>query len=145
MCLALYIAADRQLPLIPWDEKAPVFHVRDLSAKEQVVRPHFSKPYVYYAGAHEGCGCGFNYGRQYPELEADAGELKAARESVARLSAYLSDAVAAGGAVEVLACWEGDQAKEPQRGRRLTPEEVRLDGFYFKEEQEMLIVEDTHT
>ena len=63
MCMMIYIASDRPLPLIDWQDEFPAFHVRELREEEMAVRTHFKKPYVYYAGSHEGCGCGFAYGQ----------------------------------------------------------------------------------
>jgi len=60
----VYLAASRPLPLIPLEANAAIT-VRELDAREQVVAQWFSQPFVYYVGAYEGCGCGFNYGR-YP-------------------------------------------------------------------------------
>lgn len=70
---------------------------------------HFTKPHVYFLGAHTGCSCGFRYG-----IGGDADE--AGRESVRRLGAYLAAAVEAAGPVELYACWDGDEA-EPERER----------------------------
>ena len=53
MCLLVYIAADGPLPLIPWDERAPAFHVAEMSPTEPEVRPAFSKPSVYYLASHD--------------------------------------------------------------------------------------------
>lgn len=59
MCYAMYIAADKPLPLLEWDEAHRSFYVREIDAREQGVRVQFTKPNVYYAGSHIKCGCGF--------------------------------------------------------------------------------------
>jgi hypothetical protein len=141
MCLALYIAADKTLPLVPWNENAPAFFVVDLPESEQVVHKHLSKPHVYYAGAYEGCGCAFNVGREYPpeQYQYEPEELAKARESVARLVEYVSEA----GVEEIFTCWEGDQAKPPVHFRRVRPEQLQADGFVFQL-QELLTIERTN-
>ncbi len=139
MCLAIYIASDEPLPLIVWNEQSPSFHVIDLSEHEQIVRKQFSSPYVYYVGTNEGCGCAFNYGREYPDYEDDPEELKAAEESVARLVDYLSDVVSKVGSVQVFSCWEGEGGKSPEDVREVTPDEIRRKDFIFRV-PELLII-----
>jgi hypothetical protein len=137
MCMAVYIAADAPLPLIPWDETRRTFHVSELSKEDEPVRVQFSKPYVVYAGSHEGCGCGFAYG-QYPEHE-ELEDAAACMESVSRLSGYLQDVISRVGAVEVFACWEGQQGDVPTRRRKVTPAAIGGAAFWF-EEREFLTV-----
>src|SRR5829696_3612944 len=103
MCMVVYVAADTPLPLIPWDERTPAFHVTELRPEVAAVRAHFSKPYVYYAGSHEGCGCGFSYGWWNDDAELNARN----RETVRQLGAYLDAATRAAGPIELYACWSG--------------------------------------
>jgi hypothetical protein len=63
MCDVLYIASDRLLPLVKYDEGNPTFWVGELgsfSDKDSVVKRQFLLPYVYYVGSHTFCGCGFS-------------------------------------------------------------------------------------
>ena len=132
MCMVLYVAADRPLPLVAWDERDPAFHVTELPDSEAAVRARFSKPYVYYAGSHEGCGCGFSYGwwdGDEPERTAPA------RESVRRLRAYLEAATRAAGPLELYACWSGDEGDEAWHRRELTPRDFAHDAAEFQLEE----------
>ena len=132
MCLAIYIASDEPLPLVAWSVQSPAFHVIDLSEREQVVRKQFANPFVYYVGTYEGCGCAFNYGREYPEYEDNPEELKFAEESVTRLADYLSDAVSKVGSVQVFSCWEGESEKPPEHFREIVPDKIRQKDFIFR-------------
>ena len=38
MCLAVYIASDADLPLIPWDDQNPEFNVVPIPGGEELVR-----------------------------------------------------------------------------------------------------------
>jgi GGDEF domain-containing protein len=82
--MALYIASDTPLPLIQqreiskdamssptWPREAQRFHTAQLRPEQDAVRSHFSLSHVLYAGSYEGCGCGFNFGREYPDAEGD--------------------------------------------------------------------------
>src|SRR5690348_3704867 len=101
MCMAVYVASNSPLPLIQWDKDIPGFHAAELTTDEndEKVRTQFSKPYVYYVGAHTGCGCGFAYG-QYPEYEDDGEE---SRQSVIRLAEYLTNALGENEDIELFA------------------------------------------
>src|SRR5688572_14621997 len=62
MCMALYLASDRPLPLIEqreipkdalssptWPREAQRFHTALLRPEQEVVRSHFSLPHILYA------------------------------------------------------------------------------------------------
>jgi hypothetical protein len=134
MCLMVYIASDQSLPLIAWDETAPAFYVTELHTTEQSVRHQFTKPFIYYAGSHEGCGCGFDYG-QWPILDSDdRNQEQAARETIRRLAIYLTSAVQSG-TIEMFACWDGDQAAEPIERIAVIPAYFGGDAFAINEKQ----------
>jgi len=46
--MELFIAADRPLPIVPWQKQHPTFNVQGLSDREQAVRKHFTKAHVFY-------------------------------------------------------------------------------------------------
>ena len=130
--MSVYIGADRPVPTIDWDEARPAFYVEALRADEQAVRCQFTKPNVYYAGSHEGCGCGFQLG-PHPDLEDD--ELPLRRASLDAFREYLQASLTLVGDLEVFACWEGDQEAEVVHRRRLTPDSLRDDAFHFRQKE----------
>jgi hypothetical protein len=102
--------------LRPFDPANPAFNVAELSEPEAAVRVQFSKPFVYALGAHTGCGCGFDSeaaNRDHPE------ELTASTASLEALSTYLEAALTTAGALELYACWDGDQAATPDQRSQL--------------------------
>jgi hypothetical protein len=117
MCWVLYLAADQALPLLPFDPEAPGFNVTELTEREAVVRAQFSKPFVYALGAHTSCGCGFDRDQANP---GHPDELKATVASLRSLKSYLGAAVDRAGALELFACWEGDQATAPDQRWKYT-------------------------
>lgn len=131
MCMMLYVASDKPLPLVTWDKGNPNFNVKELDEHSKAVRKQFSKPHIYYLGSHEGCGCGFSYG----QYDYDEEEDKAARESVRRLSEYLSQAIDIAGPLELYSCWDGDQEDEPEFQESMMPQEIGGEAFWFKERQ----------
>ncbi|HEV2802074.1 MAG TPA: hypothetical protein VGW12_16485 [Pyrinomonadaceae bacterium] len=130
--MMVYIAADEPLPLIEWQENVSVFCVTKLSEGEKRVHRQFSRPFVYYLGSYEGCGCGFSYDDEPVEDEDDRRRDAAARESVRQLSKYLSDVVRRG-SVEMYACWDGDQEAEPEERLEVRPDFFGGETFAFKE------------
>jgi len=149
MCLALYIGSTRTLPVIPcpdyprsvflstaWPEMAQRFSTSELAEEQQVVRKHFSLPNVIFAGSYEGCSCGFNYGRQYPDNQDDKDHLRAARESVVALVEYVRD----NEVMELYACWFGDESLPHVTERAVSIEELSSATFFFRD-KELLHVE----
>ena len=73
MCMVVYVASDYALPTSAWDQARPRYYVEEVSDRDAPVRRHFSQPCVYYAGSHEGCGCGFNSGTvEFEGFETEA-------------------------------------------------------------------------
>jgi len=137
MCLMVYLAADRPLPLMPRDEGRPVFLVRELTERDEPVRRQFTRAHLYYTGAYEDCGCGFQYGED-PEVE-ELEQVIRAEESRRALVKYLRNALSAVPVVELFACWDGDQAAEPSYRSRVSPDDL-LKGRTFFRERELLAV-----
>ena len=117
MCLAVFIASDHPLPLLPWSEREPAFSVAAVAEREHPVRRQFARAHVYSLGAHTGCGCGFS-----PEQEWDE---PARRRSLAALANYVTAAVQAG-PVELFVCWHdaAEYDAAPARRLRLAPREL---------------------
>ena len=112
MCRYLYLASDKELPLIKWEENRPAFNVAELQDYDLDVLKQFSKPHVVFLGAHTGCSCGFAYDSEPPENEDQANEDRDARESVKLLVQYLKEQ-AGMNSLEIFACWNGDQGETP--------------------------------
>jgi hypothetical protein len=140
--MAVYLAADSPLQLVAWDDEAPGFHVSVLETeRDAAVREQFELPYVYYAGSHTRCGCGFNYG-QHAEVESDPHEIAIRQRSMAAMADYLTREIGRVGEIELFACWDGDQAAPAELHRQLTPSTFLSEEFYFYEREHSTIRED---
>ena len=100
MCRAVLIASDRPLPLVAFNEASPAFHVSEAAPP----CPRFTLPHQYYAGAHTGCGCGFDVSGHIAVEEGPA-----TASSRAALAAYLEAQLARGCKLEVLTGLDGDE------------------------------------
>jgi len=149
MCLALYIGADKELPIIAypefprsvvtspeWPKVAQRFHTRELDKKSQIVCEHFFTPYVLSAGSYEGCSCGFNYGREYQDQEMDNDHLLAANESLADLLSYILN----NSVKELYACWFGDEELPQESEREVAVNDLLSPLFVFKEKELLHII-----
>ena len=124
MCLGVYLAADRPLPLVEWNEARPSFNVTELSPAEAPVRGRFSKRHVYYLGSYTGCSCGFE-----PDEEAEAPDGERSRHD---LAAYVAEAAGAG-VVELFTCWDGDYLEPARERLELTADQLRDPAAWFGE------------
>jgi hypothetical protein len=125
MCLALYLAASQELPVIAWDEAKPAFHVIRLPRNADGVRKHFRSDYVYYAGSQQGCSCAFNYEHEY--------------DSIVELKNYLRNALICVDQVEMFACQAGTEEQKKQHAVVASPEGIALAEFFFKDGQHLII------
>jgi hypothetical protein len=122
LCLAVFIASDQPLVLVPWDETAPAFNVVPVSEHEQIVCQQFSLVHTVYAGAHTGCSCGFR----------DDQDPAATARSRAALVQYI-ERTAATSPVEVFVCWEGDWARLPSIRAERSLTSLRSDFDWLEE------------
>jgi len=135
--MVAYIASRSPLPLIPWQQDAPVFNVTELTEHEHSVLRHLALPHVRQAGSHTRCGCGFNEGRAHPEAYDDpAAQRVGAVESASRLAHYVREHQVE----QIYSCWSGDEDEPPQFERRIAPEELVAENFFFRE-RELLIID----
>jgi len=125
MCLALYLAGSQELPVIPWDESKPGFHVVRLPKSVEAVREQFSSKYVYYVGSAQGCSCAFNYEHEY--------------DSIVELRDYLRNALICVDQVEIFACQAGNEKIDRQHSGTVSPEEIVLADFLFRDGQYLVV------
>lgn len=125
MCLALYLAASQELPVIAWDDANHAFHVIHLPKSAEAVRKHFRYDYVYYAGSEQGCSCAFNYEHEY--------------DSILALRDYLRNALICVNEVEMFACQTGAEEQDTQHTLITSPGGIALAGFFFKDGQYLVI------
>ena len=128
--MVAYIASRSPLPLIPWQQDAPAFNVTELTEHEQAVCRHLALPHVRQAGSHTSCGCGFNEGREHPEVYDDpAAERADALESSLRLERYVREHRVE----QIYSCWSGDEGEPKEFERRVTPDALVAEDFFFRE------------
>lgn len=95
MCLAVFIAADRPLPLVA-QTSPPSFSVKELAERSRAVTGHFPADWcVRYVGSTSGCGCDF-HGNDSASSRA------ALRDYLATLSPSAQ--------IRIHVCWEGDES-----------------------------------
>lgn len=128
MCLAVYIASSIELPTSKWNELVPAFYLEAVSTGEKIIK-QFSLPNVYYAGSHEGCGCGF-----FKEGE-EGEEFEIHQSNYASLAQCIRSAHEKGADVELFVCWEGDQGSKPEFVESTTAAELESPAYQFKEKQ----------
>jgi hypothetical protein len=126
MCLAVYLASNQSLPAIPWKKEEPAFYLES-TPPDEVIRRRFSKSFVYYAGSHEGCGCGFS-----KDGKADE-DLARSQEDYVALANVLRTALACGAELELFTCWEGEQSFEPETSSSVTPKELEAPDYELQQ------------
>jgi hypothetical protein len=130
MCYALYLASERALPIVEWNENDYVFFTEELAKHDEGVLSQFTKPNVYYLGSYEGCSCGFFYNRAESFSEKT-------KDSVHCWCAFISQALETTAELEIFACWAGEEENKPKKRVLLTPQQLcdkekfPLDKDYF--------------
>jgi hypothetical protein len=133
MCLAVYLATDKEIPEIKWNSTSPDFHVKRENNRRKILNRMVSKS-LYYIGSNEGCGCGFLL-----EGIVEASEQwEAKKENYRAFARYLylnlKDET-----VKIFVCWEGDQEKDPKKEVRINIDQIESGEFEFEELTQYLI------
>lgn len=155
MCDVLYIASDRLLPLIKYDEENPTFWVGELgsfSDKDDLVKGQFSLPYVYYLGSHTFCGRGFHerkmryegnlFKRAVNLFKGQKDKSCGARgpnrvsnievnRTYTNLVNYLRDAKRENARLELFSCYEGMQGEQPNSKEIIRTIDIESPAFTF--------------
>lgn len=140
--MTIYLAAEGPLSFVEWQADAPSFYLAELTTEnDDLVRVQFTSSHVYFAGSHSHCGCGFNYGR-IAKFERDPEEMARKHRSLAAMSEYLAHEIGRVGEIELFACWDGDQAADPEIRRDLTPDTLLGERFFFYEKELSIVRED---
>lgn len=130
MCIVVYIASRSPLPLIPWQQHAPAFNVTELISHGELVRRHFALPHIRQAGSHTSCGCGFNEGREFPEMYDDpAAEQADALQSSSQLARYIREHQVE----QIYSCWSAHENHPKEFERRIVPDDLIAQNFAFRE------------
>lgn len=139
MCLTIYVASEVPLPVIPWDEARPAFHVSDATDDyfypTNPLRQHSDRPHFYALNSHNGCGCGFQkYGIEWDEAANDMVEITSPEQIECRraLADYLTAALRHQPNVEVLTFCSGDESCPPTIRRAARPADFATDGSLFE-------------
>ncbi len=151
MCMMLYIASDKELPLIEWSDKSnnPIC-VTPLHESVKGVINQFTKKYVYYIGSYQGCGCGFQYDKKTLELDGFPEELaneiineQSMREgSVKELFDYIKHNIKDAKEIELYSCWAGNEEGIPEQTTDIYLRNFSLgSSFRFEENQLIRVVE----
>jgi hypothetical protein len=132
MCYMLYLSSDAPLPVSKFNRQNPAFYLSDSDGNIKQARERFTKKYVYYVGAHTGCGCGFFYNSSDDGTDDYLINKKSATDLVETIKEALKNSET----VELLVSWAGNENKEPQKIYRMTPEQLiandfPLDEFHF--------------
>jgi hypothetical protein len=129
MCYMLYLGSDAPLPVSKFDTQNPTFYISDKDGNIKHARKYFAKKYIYYVGAHTGCGCGFFY-----NLSGDGpDDYLITKKSATDLAETIKEALKNSETVELLVSWAGNENKEPQKIYRMTPEQLIADDFPLDE------------
>ena len=130
--MVVYVASRSPLPLIAWRQEAPAFNVTELTEHEQPVRRFFTLPHVRQAGSHTSCGCGFNEGREHPQVYDDAAAACVdALKSASQLASYVREHQIE----QIYSCWSGDEAEPRESERHIAPDSLVAHDFFFRERE----------
>jgi hypothetical protein len=128
MCYMFYLGSDVPLPTSEWQEESPAFYLSSGDEEIKEVKRHFTKPEVYYAGSHEGCGCGFFFDKNdNPE------DYEIRKSSVRGLVEMLQQALESSSSAELFVTWAGCEKQAPSRRMNMKPEDLLVEEFPLDE------------
>jgi hypothetical protein len=138
VCQRLYIASRTKLNSQHKTKAAPLLAVQDVSGDKRVRDRFPGREFIYLAGAHVECGCGF------PALSSDPGggvspvdpmDLRSMRA----LADHLRGACKRHDTVELYLCWVHEESEAPLSRRTVTLKDLRDDGFRLRHRERLTV------
>ena len=139
MCQRLYIASPTRLDTVRRSKASPFLVVPEASDDAQArERFHPDRKYLYRAGGHVECGCGF------PALLAEGNKPDAPDDpkdlqSMTALAEHLRAACRRHSTVDLYLCWATEETEPPLTRRTVTLEDLRDSRFRLRH-RELLTV-----
>jgi len=134
MCLMIYLASDKELPVISWDKNNSGFNIRKAD-ETNVVKKYFSKKNLYHVGSYLGCGCGFIYGENLDDEDEEVLRRKSFEDFITYLKENIDD-----DGFEIYTSWAGDEWKEKEFEREIKLEEYVIPKSFSFREGEFIVV-----
>jgi hypothetical protein len=135
MCQRVYIASPVELRAVrrssrdPYLEVAPVSDVPTIRAFLRA-----DLPFLYLAGGHVGCGCGFP--SETADAQPDPKKLdQADLASLTALAEYVRRACRTDAALQLYLCWAGEESEAPESRRSVSLDHLCQPGFRLKHRQ----------
>ena len=140
MCFVLYIAADRPLPLIPWEPNADCVHTDNVPDSDTAIYSHFTRRHVYFVGSDTHCGCGYRNASyqngSWPEEEwrpDDDTRHITAQPNHERLVRLVREHLAGEESFELYGAWESSFIDPTLCHQDITIERLLELDFYFRD------------
>lgn len=138
MCLVLYLASDKLIQPIIWDETSPSFYVAPEDPDARNATQHLSKSNMAYVGSDNGCGCGFR--QEHDAMIDDPQQLASKADNQNRLHDYIAACLVDQESVELYSCWSGEETLPMEHDRRIRLSELVSGGFVFLERQRTVVI-----
>jgi hypothetical protein len=139
VCQRLYIATRTALTTVSRGKGSPFLTVEDVSSDARA-RAHFhpERRYLYLAGGHVECGCGFA-AVQADGTKPDAPPDPADHQSMRALADHLREACRRHSTAELYLCWVHEESEPPLTRRTVTLDDLR-DAWFRLKHREVLTV-----
>jgi hypothetical protein len=139
MCQRVYIASSVELPRVRRGANSPHLDVApasDAGAIRSFLRPDL--PFLYLAGGHVKCGCGFP--SETADSQADPAKPDPADlASLAALAKYLRPACRKQATVQVYLCWAGLEDEPPDSDRNVSLDDLCQPSFRLRHKEVLTI------
>jgi len=131
MCVYLYIASSKSIPLKRLGWRSPPFKIEHLQRIDRPVRKHLTKRHLYFAASFEGCGCIF---AEAPPLSRSRSKYAQRCSSALRgFARYLLSAVESYGEIQVYAVENRWLGRRPRRRKAVQVSDILSPRFRFRE------------
>ena len=130
MCVYVYIAASKTLPLKQLRTGTPPFKIEHLQRLDRPVRKHLKKRRLYFAASFEGCGCIF---AEAPPLSRSRSRYaQRCRASHKGFVQWLAKVVKHSGAIQVYAVENRWLGRRPSIRKTMQASDVLSPRFRFR-------------
>jgi hypothetical protein len=131
MCLYIYIASSKTLPLKQLRPGTPPYKIEHLQKMDRPVRKHLKQRSLYFAASFEGCGCIF--AEEPPLSKSRSKYAQRCSASLKGFVRYLEKFVKRGGTIQVYAVENRWLGRRPRTRTTIQLSDMQSPRFRFRE------------
>jgi hypothetical protein len=142
MCYAVYIGTNSSQITGNFILNKTSLYLTEPSRDKEILglKPKFSKKYIYYVGAYQGCSCGFAYNSSLEEEDDDIDDQHHNKLNSRKALLSLIDRLTKAESLEFYCCWEDEWESQIKEIKEIDIADISFSNNSFKLIEKQFII-----